>query len=249
MTRLRQGVGLEWRRTASAAAVAFALLAPAHAQSPVAGFSNIGGDNSKKPINIELDRLEVDDKKHVATFIGNVIAIQGEYTLRAPIIEVTYEKQEQPASQDHAAAHKVAATKPANGDAAGDPMSNGQIRFIHATGGKVVVTSAKEEQEAIGEDAVYDVKGQTIVMTGKEVILTQKKNVVKGKQLNVDLATSRATVVPEKGHRMQAVFTQEGKGGFVNPLTGAPSKAKETAAAPAAPKPAENNAAWRPQNN
>jgi lipopolysaccharide export system protein LptA len=237
---------LQWRGALPAAAVVIALLAPAHAQAPVSGFSSIGGDNAKKPINIESDLLEVDDKKHVAIFTGNVTAIQGDYTLRAPRIEVTYDKQEQPASQDRAAPHKPAAPKPANGDAAADPLASGQIRFIHATGGKVVVTSTKDEQEATGEDAVYDVKGQTIVMTGKEVILTQKKSIVKGKQLNVDLATSRATVIPEKGHKMQAVFTQEGK--FSNPLTSTP-KAKEKAPAPEAPKPAEGDPAWRTQNN
>ncbi len=99
--------------------------------------------------------------------------------------------------------------KPAN-DATfhADPLSSGQIKLIHATGGKVVVISKKDEQEVTGDDAIYDVKGQKIIMTGKEVILTQKKNVVKGKQLDIDLATGRATVIPEKG-RVQAIFTQE----------------------------------------
>ncbi len=256
MARLSQRMGLYWRGVLPAAAIMAALLAPAHAQAPLPGFSSIGGDNAKKPINIELDRLEVDDKTHIATFSGNVIAIQGDYTLRAPRLEVTYEKQEQPAAQDRAVAHKAATTKPAGNEAAADPMSSGQIKFIHANGGKVVVTSAKDEQEVTGDDAVYDVKGQTIVMTGKEVIMTQKKNVVKGKQLNIDLATGRATVIPDKAKsgpqpRVQAVFTQEGGKGFVNPLTGASKtkETKETAPAPAAQKPPQGNLPWWPQGN
>ncbi len=60
------------------------------AQAP-AGFSGISGSNSKKPIDIDSDRLEVDDKKQTAIFIGNVSATQGDYNLRSPRLEVTYE--------------------------------------------------------------------------------------------------------------------------------------------------------------
>jgi lipopolysaccharide export system protein LptA len=232
--------------SAAVAVAAIAFFAPARAQAPVTGFSGISsGDNAKKPINIESDRLEVDDKKHVAIFVGNVSATQGDFNLRAPRIEVTYEKQEQADGQNQTAPRKPA--KPA-GAAASDPISSGQIKSIHATGGKVVVTSAKDEQEATGDDAVYDVKGQKIVMTGKEVILTQKNNVVKGRQLNVDLATGTATVVPEKG-RVQAVFTQEGsKGGATFNPFGA-TKNKEAAHPAEAQKPAEEKAGWKPNSD
>jgi lipopolysaccharide export system protein LptA len=242
--RLRQGKRMNWLRTPVAAALAaVALLAPSHAQAPVPGFSSIGGDNAKKPINIESDRLEVDDKKHVAIFTGNVSATQGEYNLRAPRLEVTYDKQPQ-AQQDH---NRVAPPRASPVNPA-DPLSSGQIKFIHANGGKVVVTSAKDEQEVTGDDALYDVRGQKIVMTGKEVILTQKQNVVKGKQLNIDLASGKATVIPEKG-RVQAIFSPDGaKGGLsLNPF-GA-KKNKEAAQAPEAPKPAEEKPGWQTQSD
>ncbi len=238
---------MKWLGMRAAVAVAaMALLAPAHAQAPVTGFSGIGGDNAKKPINIESDRLEVDDKKHVAIFTGNVSATQGDYNLQSPRLEVTYEKQEQAEGQNKAAPPKSKPEKPAD-TAAADPFSNGQIKFIHAAGGKVVVTCAKDEQEATGEDAVYNVKGQNIVMTGKEVILTQKKNVVKGRQLSIDLATGKATVIPEKG-RVQAVFTQEGKGAATFNPFGA-TKNKEAAHAPEPQKPAGEKPAWQTQSN
>jgi lipopolysaccharide export system protein LptA len=244
MARLRQGKRMKWLGMPAAAA-AIALLAPAYAQAPVTGFTSIGGDNAKKPINIESDRLEVDDKKHVAIFSGNVSATQGDFNLKAPRLEVTYEKQEQAEGQNKAAPPKSKQSKPAD-TAAADPLSSGQIKFIHATGGKVVVTSAKDEQEVTGDDAVYDVKGQKVVMTGKEVILTQKKNVVKGRQLNIDLATGRATVIPEKG-RVQAVFTQEGNGAATFNPFGA-TKNKE-AHAPEEPKPAQEKPGWKPKSD
>jgi lipopolysaccharide export system protein LptA len=131
-----------------------------------------------------------------------------------------------------------------NADASADPLSNGQIKFVHATGGKVVVLNKVDEQEATGDDVIYDVKGQKITMTGKEVILTQKKNVVKGKQIDIDLASGRATVIPEHG-RVRAILSQDDAKGAVNPLTGA--KKKDTDPAAEAPKPSSGSGG-QPQN-
>src|SRR6516162_8445067 len=182
MALCRQGGKLRRHAGAAAVLMAVAFLAlpvQSLAQTPVSGFNGLGGANSKKPIDIESDRLEVDDKKHVAIFTGNVSATQGDYNLRAPRLEVTYDKTPDASSQGASQASKAAKpVKPANAsaDASSDPLSSGQIKFVHATGGKVVVTSKVDDQEATGDDVLYDVKGQKITMTGKEVILTQKKN-------------------------------------------------------------------------
>ena len=224
--------------------VAVALLAlpgGAPAQTPGSGFSSLGGSNSKKPIDIESDRLEVDDQKHVAIFTGNVSATQGDYNLRAPRLEVTYDRTAEAAPQDQGGATTSKAAKPVrpantNANSSADPLSNGQIKVVHATGGKVVVTSKVDDQEATGDDVIYDVKGQKITMTGKEVVLTQKKSVVKGKQIDIDLATGRATVIPDHG-RVRAILTQDDAKGSMstNPLTGA--RKKDTDSAAEAPKP------------
>ncbi len=246
------------RRLGAAAVIAAAVtlsLTYAHAQTPVTGFSSVGGANSKKPIDIESDRLEVDDKTHLAIFIGNVSATQGDFNLRAPRLEVTYDKAPDPATAQDQRAGQPQGAKPVKAAAAAtadasDPVSSGQIKFIHATGGKVVVTSKKDEQEVTGEDAIYDVKGQKITMTGKEVILTQKKNVVKGKQLDIDLATGRATVIPEKG-RVQAIFTQDATRGVIsaNPLAGGPKSKDAQPAAPEAQKPSQSGSGWQTQSH
>jgi len=246
------------------ALLAFALVlfaassTPSFAQTPGSGFRGIGsGDNAKKPIDIESDRLEVDDKRHVAIFIGSVTATQGDYNLRAPRLEVTYERAAG-ADGDGGKTQKVAnaagsdsaqASKPpkASGsalDATADPVSSGQIRFIRALGGHVVVTNKKDEQEVTGDEALYDVKGQKITMTGKEVILTQKKNVVKGKQLDIDLESGRATVIPEKG-RVQAIFDQGAAKGVLPADSGFGKKKKDAGSSEPQPQPKPG---WQPQS-
>ncbi len=228
---------------------ALALSVPqAAAQAPAGSFSGLSnGANSKKPIDIESDRLEVDDKRHVAIFLGNVSATQGDNNLKAPRLEVTYESAQQPGTADKGAPKPVKPVKAQAASGAGDPLTSGQIKFIHALGGRVVVTSTKDDQEATGDDAVYDVKGQLITMTGKEVILTQKKNKVKGKKLVIDLATGKATVYSD---RVRAVFQQEaGKDGKpVNPFA---TEEKKREAAPGKQVPAQQPASssgWQPQS-
>ncbi len=239
MTRGGQAGGAQKTGLRAAAVLAFAMsLAPALAQAPVSGFSSVGGANSQKPIDIESDRLEVDDKKHIAIFIGNVSATQGDYNLRAPRLEVTYDKTTDAAGHEQGKTQEpktAKALQPASADVSADPMSSGQIKFIHATGGKVVVISKKDDQEVTGEDAIYDVKAQKITMTGKEVILTQKKNVVRGKQLNIDLATGRAVVIPEKG-RVQAIFTQDSAKSVISAEQFLGAKKKDAEPTPEAPK-------------
>jgi lipopolysaccharide export system protein LptA len=235
----------------------------AFAQSQVGGFGALSGANSKKPIDIESDRLEVDDKKHIAIFTGSVSATQGDYNLTAPRLDVFYENKDSTSPQPQTSAPgKPPVNKASQQVAPSDPISNGQIDHIHAYGGTVVVKSAKDEQQATGEDAYYDVKAQKITMTGKKVVLTQKKNIVEGKKLIVDLNTSQATVIPDgelaKGQpqgsapkgRVRAILNQEGAAALTNPLTGGVVKKKEDPPkpAPAAPKQPQPPASWQPQS-
>ncbi len=254
--------------SAAALAVVFAFSPACFAQSPASGFSGLGGANSKKPIDIESDRLEVDDKKRLAIFIGSVSATQGDYNLKAPRLEVSYESAPAARPQAQAGVKSVPAQKqpvkpvkaPADNPASGDPLSSGQIKFIHALGGTVVLTSKKDQQEATGDDAVYDVKAQKITMTGKKVILTQKKNVIVGKKLQVDLATGQATVIPDndpgpgtanagKG-RVRAVLQQEGGNiAGINPFSNPDNKKNDAASqTPATPPQSAPTSSWQTQS-
>ena len=56
--------------------------------NPVQGFSQ----NSDQPIKIESTSLEVRDKDHIATFIGNVHVVQGDTTMRCKTLVVFYDQ-------------------------------------------------------------------------------------------------------------------------------------------------------------
>jgi lipopolysaccharide export system protein LptA len=204
----------------------------AWAQAPIGGFSGLSSGDSKKPIDIESDRLEVDDKKHTAIFVGNVSATQGDNNLKAPRLEVFYESanQSQGAGKGGQASKTAKPVKNTTAAASGDPMASGQIRVIHASGGNVVVTSTKDRQEATGDDAVYDVKAQQITLTGKEVVISQGLNKVKGTKLVIDLAKGTADFVNSEQApgaaaagkpRIRAIFQQEtgADGKLINPLS------------------------------
>src|SRR5438128_1532588 len=48
------------------------------------------GSNSKDPIEIESDKLEVFSKEQRAVYTGNVVAVQGDTTIKAPTMIVFY---------------------------------------------------------------------------------------------------------------------------------------------------------------
>ena len=268
------------------------------AQTPVSGLSGPGGDNSKKPIDIDADRLEVDDKTHIAIFIGNVSATQGDYNLKAPRLEVYYEggsqnqpdaktaqasksgtaifvqskrfyrrytliqclKRNAPAAQTaNAQAPKpVKPVKAASASNSSDPLSSGQIKCLHAAGGKVVAVSKKDQQQGDGDDAVYDVFDQKVFMTGKKVVLTQKSNVMDdGRVLVFNLATGQlyfdnhgaaANNKPKQIHTH--LRPEQGKDSKPANTPGTEGKKKDRTAPPkgSTPKPAAPASGWQTQS-
>lgn len=135
--------------------------AQAASSSPLEGFAT----NPNEPVEIEADKLEVDDKNQMATFIGNVVAVQGMTRLRSDRLKATY--------------------------APGKNGERTQVREIIATG-RVHVLS-KDDQSADGDWARYDVVGRTIVM-GDKVVLRQGQNIIRGTKLTIDLNTGRSRV-------------------------------------------------------
>jgi lipopolysaccharide export system protein LptA len=178
-------------------AVAIALAAPAQAQgAPKAGAqtastSTVNGppnalqgfsQNRDKPIQIDAARLEVHDKTKVATFYGDdkadVKVVQGDVTMRSKILVVFYEQDEKPAAGKSAKA------------AAPGPGGSSQIKRLEAKG-NVIVT--QKEQTVTGETGVFDMKTNTVTMTGG-VVMTQNDNVMRGNKLVVDMTTGMSRV-------------------------------------------------------
>jgi lipopolysaccharide export system protein LptA len=179
--------------------------------------SALGGfGRSSAPIDIQADKLVINDTKKTAIYRGNVVAVQGEYTLRTVELEVFY------ASKDGQGAAKGAQPR----QAARTPGEESQQITRILAKQKVIMTSAKD-QTATGDLADYNVAEQKVVITGDEVFLKQGENVLKGKKLTVDLKTGETLM---EGGRVSTVLHprqgEQGKSGAPTTAPGAPAERK-----------------------
>jgi lipopolysaccharide export system protein LptA len=191
-------------RAAPAAAAQPASKGPPNA---LQGFSQ----NRDEPVHIEAATLEVRDKDKVATFSGDVKVQQGDTGMRCKSLVVFYEQD----GKDNAQT-----TMPA---AEAGPGGQQRIKRLEARGA-VVVT--QKEQTATGELGVFDMKTNTVTLTG-HVIMTQGKNVLRGEKLVVDLTSgvSRVEAGKNANGRVQMLLqpggTPDGKPGIM-PVPAAP---------------------------
>ena len=161
--------------------------APRASQAPpnaLQGFSQ----NRDQPVKIQADKLEVRDKKKVATFTGNVHVTQGDTEMRSPTLVVYYED---------AAGKPGSATPPS---ATGEQQQ--QIRRIEASGG---VRVTQKDQNAIGDNGIFDVQSNTMTLTGN-VVVTRGKDVVRGQRLVVDLTTGVSRIESAAGGQVESLF-------------------------------------------
>jgi len=157
------------------AAVAGWTAALAQGQGPFGGFKH----DSKAPIEITADSLEVRQAEHLAVFAGEVVAGQGTLRLTADRVEVTY------AGQD------------GGGDA-----STGKIQKMRAEGNVFLSNGSETAQGAWAE---YDVAGGMMRMGGS-VVLTQGDNAISGNSLVIDLNAGTGRVESAGGGRVKSVF-------------------------------------------
>ncbi len=146
--------------------------------------SGFGGfqQDSKVPIEIAADSLEVSQDQGLAVFSGNVEAVQGALVLKAQDLKVSYRSGGNTTGADAA----------------------GTISRLRADG-QVVIASPSEN--ASGDWADYNVdKG--IIRMGDTVVLTRGANVLKGKTLNIDLNTGLSRIDGAgNGGRVKGIFT------------------------------------------
>lgn len=140
--------------------------------------------NADQPIQIDADRLDVEQNSQLATFSGNVDARQGDIRLRASQLKVWY--------------RSGGAPKGAAADV------GGSIVRIDALG-QVLVTSPQET--ARGDVGIYDVASREITLTG-EVVLTRGENVIRGQKLVMDMDTGVSRMQGGAGGgRVRGLFT------------------------------------------
>ena len=162
------------------------LLAPgmAAAQGPAPGQSMLPGQNKDQPVQIEAASLEVHDKSKTATFSGNVQVVQGDTTMKCQSLVVFYGREV-----------GIAQNEPKQASIAPGPKGAQDIRKIEAHGGVTVVT---KDQNATGDDAIYDLQSKTIKLIGN-VIVSQGQNVIHGESVVVDTVTGNARVESSEG--------------------------------------------------
>ncbi len=186
---------------ALAAALGAALLVPA-----AVGAQTVQHDKSL-PIEITADRLDVVQPDRIATFTGNVDAVQGDMVLSADRLRVFYNGDGPTAAPAKGDGQSAASAKgdgqsdaSAKGDgqnaapAKGDGQSaagNGSIRRIEAEGN---VFLSSPSQTAQGERGVYDVASDQVTLNGS-VVLTQGDDVIRGDRLEVDLTSGHSRVL------------------------------------------------------
>jgi lipopolysaccharide export system protein LptA len=173
------------------------------------GFGAFGNGTGKEPIKIDADRLDVFDRENKAVFAGNVVAVQGESTIRCSSMTVHYQRKEKDpkgkAAEGKGADAPVAEAKPEPKGA--DPTDGSAIRQVVCAG---PVTVVSKDQVASGDNAVFDRVANRVVLTGN-VVLSQCQNVTRGSRLVYDMNTGRANMDPVAGGRVSAMFVPGGK--------------------------------------
>jgi len=166
---------------AGAVAAGTSALAQSQQQQPV---SALKGHDSNAPVDVNADRIEVQDRADRAMFVGNVHVKQAELTLDTQRLTVAY---------------------------SGGPQGNSgvQIRRLDAAGG---VTVHSPSETAKGDFGIYDLDRKLITLIGN-VQLNREQNQVNGARLVIDLDSGRAVIdggppgVNQSGGRVSGHFT------------------------------------------
>lgn len=140
---------------------------------------SLGGDG-KQPVEIWSQTFVIDDLAQTAAFTGGVIAQQGDSQLKAPELHLTYEGKA--ASPNGGVAKQRATDLTAAG-------SQSQLTKMRAING--VVITAAPDRRVMAENADFDVKADTALMTGN-VEVTQGKNALRGGRFWLDRKAGRS---------------------------------------------------------
>ena len=195
LRRLKCGLALVMYFTA--AALFLGTAGPAQAQLKPGGSGSSSG-----PIAISADRLETDDAQGLVTFIGAVVARQGEMTITCDLMKVHYD------SSEAGEARPVSAER-------GDPLGGGSDRQINRVECEGNVKVVEGERLAVGKKALYLAKStpRRIILTG-EARVWQGRDSVTGHQVTYFLDESRSLV--ESGgqpgrnrERVRTIYHQE----------------------------------------
>ncbi len=184
------------------------------------------------PVNVESDRLDVDDGAKQAVFTGNVKAVQGAFVIRSAELTATYLGSAGLSGPSDAAA-----------------SAGGAAKLTRVQARKKVEVTSREGQNAKGDWADFDIKSNTATLGG-DVILTQGKNVVRGTRLDIDMTTGESVIKTEPGSADNGamITSSDGTGAGQIIKSGRPSAVfyPGDMKAPEAGKPAAKNTSKSP---
>lgn len=153
--------------------ISLILTALAQAQNRLEGLAL----SNDQPIQIQSDRLDVDDNAGTALFTGNVEVTQGPTKLRAGKMKVYY----------------------VDGGSGSAATGSSNIDRIEVDD-KVYIKSGT--QEATGDEGTFNMGTELLVLQGKRVVLSDGPNVVVGCKLTVQMKNGQAQVERCAGERV-----------------------------------------------
>jgi lipopolysaccharide export system protein LptA len=140
------------------------LASPAPAAAQSIATSALRGHDSRQPVDVDADRIEVLEGQNFAIFSGNVRVRQGPLTLEAQRIKVAFDRP----------------------PGAKDPV----LRRLDAEGAVRLVSPSERASARFG---IYDVESRVLTLIGG-VELLQGKTRLDGNRLTINLDTGRSTL-------------------------------------------------------
>lgn len=161
---------------ASAAILALSLGQQGIAQDTAAPAKATEKTNTKKPVDIESDRMELHEKENKAIFTGSVVAKRPDVTLNCDTLTVDYGEVKQP-----------------------DGTTKKDVTNLDAKGHVVIVTA----KERITGDWAKMNPSTNILEVGGGVTVTQGATVLRGEYLRANLNTGQMDLT---GGRVKGSF-------------------------------------------
>jgi lipopolysaccharide export system protein LptA len=153
-------------------------------------FGGYGG-NSRDPIRIDANKLEVLDKENKAIYSGDVVAVRGTAVTRSTVMTIYYENR-----------RGEGGNQPRQANAAGS--QEGALKRIEFAGPVSVVNGT---QTMTANSMVYDAIAKVVTLRGNATV-ADGPNVQRGELMTYNTETGRATIVnPNPGGRVQGIFT------------------------------------------
>ncbi len=163
---------------------------------PFGGF----GGNSREPIRIDANKLEVFDKEQKAVYSGDVVAVRGTAVTRSSVMTIYYESKR---GQGEDGKRSEA---PANAaQTAGAATQDGALKRIEFKGPVTVVNGT---QTLKADNMVYDAVTKIVTLRGNATV-ADGQNIQRGEVMtyNTETGIANITGTAASGGRVQGVFT------------------------------------------